>query len=184
MTFRVVEYESVSSTNDVLIRLARQGAQEGLVVRSDFQRKGRGRGKRRWYSPKGKDLLVSLLVKPDGSVSKISHLTTLGCQAALETVRSYLPNATLKLPNDVLVNRKKIAGVLVEGQAKGGKQKWACVGVGINVGASKSQIFHRGTSLYIENGVLIELNDVLSRFISIFSEKFKKMFKYSEFVVQ
>ncbi len=148
MTYKILHYKKVTSTNDLLKELAREGAREGLVVWADYQSKGRGRFKRKWRSPKGKDLLFSVLLKPNVRNSQASLVTILAGQAVRDVVkkRSALP-VTLKRPNDVLVNGKKICGILTEAEGSPSKLDFIVVGIGLNVNSKKKELLARATSI-------------------------------------
>ena len=150
MKLRVIEYDTVSSTNDLARDFARRGAREGLIIRSEYQTKGRGRGRHSWRSPRGKSVLMTLLLRPQVEAAKLSHLTVITCKSIAEFLRMHIEGVVLKLPNDILVSGKKIAGVLVEGETKGRMQKWVCVGIGMNVLTNKESIHRGGTSIFIE----------------------------------
>ncbi|MBI4430703.1 MAG: biotin--[acetyl-CoA-carboxylase] ligase [Candidatus Omnitrophica bacterium] len=173
MKLRILEYESVSSTNDVAISFAKRGAKEGLVVSSKYQANGRGSGRRRWYSPKGKSVLATILLKPGRAALKLSDLTLTACKAVSDFLADYVSDVRLKLPNDVLVSDKKIAGVLVEGASKGRMLDWACVGIGVNIQARKGEIYRGGTSLMIENNRKLSIQYALRSLMHKFVEKYE-----------
>ncbi|MDQ6950155.1 MAG: biotin--[acetyl-CoA-carboxylase] ligase [Mariprofundales bacterium] len=128
--------DSVDSTNDVALRQAEEGAAEGLIVTARSQRCGRGRLGRRWQSGTDESLIMSVLLRPTWlppqRASTLSLLTALALFDALN-----LPNSRLKWPNDLLVDGKKIAGILTEmrtGTATDGTRINAVViGIGINL---------------------------------------------------
>ncbi len=117
----------VDSTNKYLLDVAGQGAPEGVVAVADEQTAGRGRLGRTWIAPRGAALLVSVLLRPTLSIEQM-HLVTLA--AALAAVDA-LPGtpALVKWPNDVVVDDRKLAGILAEADGAGA----VVVGVGINV---------------------------------------------------
>jgi BirA family biotin operon repressor/biotin-[acetyl-CoA-carboxylase] ligase len=126
--------DEVDSTNTYLRDQARRGAPEGLVVAADHQRAGRGRLDRRWESPPGANLLVSVLLRP-GCEAEHLHLVTgavalSGADACWE-VAGVEP--ALKWPNDLLVGPSKLAGVLAEAEFVGGTLAAVVVGIGVNV---------------------------------------------------
>lgn len=134
--FREVRaFAELDSTNRYLLGEARAGAAEGLVVVADFQTGGRGRLGRTWTAPPGSSLLVSVLLRP---ALRAEHLhrttiaTALAVVDALEAVAGLAP--ALKWPNDVLVEGRKLAGVLAEADLGAGSEVRAVVvGVGVNV---------------------------------------------------
>ncbi len=115
IAFDVRHYDRIGSTNDEAQRLAGEGARHGTVVHADEQTAGRGRLSRRWLSPPG-NLYLSIVLRPDVPVARNAEIGFLAGLAVADAVDALLPRpvATLKWPNDVLVNDGKIAGILVE----------------------------------------------------------------------
>lgn len=134
--FASVEYaEDVDSTNDLALALAAAGRPEGTSVVADFQRKGRGRRGRNWFSPPGAGLYLSLIVRPPGD-SGLS-LVTLAAGVALATAvreTTMLP-VELKWPNDLVIGRpwRKLAGVLTEASSNAGRLEAIVIGIGVNL---------------------------------------------------
>ncbi len=121
----IIHLPTTTSTNDEIERLTLKRelqAPEGIVVWADEQTRGRGRMGREWKAPHGKDLLFSVLVRPQWSVEKMTRLTVLAAVAVARVVSARVeggrprstPAATIKWPNDVLLEGKKVAGILVE----------------------------------------------------------------------
>lgn len=148
MKYKILHYEKITSTNDLLKELAHEGAAEGLVIWADYQTKGRGRFKRKWRSPKGKDLLFSILLKPNVRNSQASLITVLAGHAIRDVLkRKYDLPATIKRPNDVLVKGKKICGILTEAEGSPAKLDFIVVGTGLNVNSKKKELLDRATSI-------------------------------------
>jgi len=131
----VICFDRLDSTNDTAAASARQPNSDGLVVLAESQRKGRGRQGRRWLSEAGTNVLMSvLLVDPDGR-SPTEGLTVAAGMAAAEAIEQVLGEAEdvcrLKWPNDVLLDGRKVAGVLVEQRCA--PAPCAVIGVGVNV---------------------------------------------------
>jgi BirA family biotin operon repressor/biotin-[acetyl-CoA-carboxylase] ligase len=130
----LAHYHEIGSTNDAALSAARAGAPAGSVFVADHQSAGRGRTGKTWLSKAGAGLLFSVLLRPRSSAELSSSLTLavgLGVRAALETVAA--GHFTVKWPNDVLANGRKVAGVLCEGLLSGRELDAIVVGVGINV---------------------------------------------------
>lgn len=128
--FTVLHHERLGSTNDEAKRLAAAGAVHGTVVHADEQMAGRGRFGRTWFSPPG-NLYVSILLRLDLPPERGAELSFLAALAVADTADALLPRqtrATLKWPNDVLVNGGKIAGILVEQIAD-----VRILGIGLNI---------------------------------------------------
>lgn len=146
---RVVCLDRVSSTMDVARREAGKGAEDGTVIVAEEQTAGRGRFDRRWLSPRGEDLLLSVVLRP-----KLSQLAGVNMAATLAVLRTAVKVAgltpTIKWPNDVRVDGKKLCGILVEDAIERGEIRYAIVGVGLNVNmdaARYPEIAETATSL-------------------------------------
>jgi BirA family biotin operon repressor/biotin-[acetyl-CoA-carboxylase] ligase len=128
--FNIQHHERIGSTNDEARRLAASGAPHGTVVHADEQAAGRGRFGRTWFSPPG-NLYLSVLLRfelPPNRGPELSFVTALTVADAIDALLPKQSKATLKWPNDVLVNDGKIAGILVE--SVDGAQ---IIGIGVNV---------------------------------------------------
>lgn len=126
-------FDEVDSTNDVAWDSARQGNTDGLVILAESQRAGRGRQGRRWHSPPGANILLSVvLLDPAGKLPHEAVTIAAGLAAAEAVVEATCLDAELKWPNDVLVYGEKLAGVIVELSNQNGGQMLV-VGVGLNV---------------------------------------------------
>ena len=128
---RVLYYPSVTSTMDVARKEARQGAAEGTVIVADEQTVGRGRLKRAWLSPRG-SISLSIILYPG-----LDYLPSLIMLASLAVVRSVEAvaglRAQIKWPNDVLINDRKVCGILIESDIRGDRVNYVLLGIGINV---------------------------------------------------
>jgi BirA family biotin operon repressor/biotin-[acetyl-CoA-carboxylase] ligase len=175
---RVYYYREVGSTNDLALALAGAGAVEGTVVLADYQRAGRGRLGRTWFSPPGAGLYLTAIVRP-GAADWLP-LTTLAAGVAVAralTAVSALPIG-LKWPNDLVIGQpwRKIGGLLCESSGTGAEIDALVVGVGVNLGLSAvpPDLADAASSIEAELGrpvdrsrvvveVLAELHGVLSR---------------------
>jgi BirA family biotin operon repressor/biotin-[acetyl-CoA-carboxylase] ligase len=126
-------FEEVDSTNTVARDLARQGAAEGTVVIAEGQTRGRGRLGRSWVSPPGRNLYLSIVVRPDLPDALLPGLSIVAGVAACEAVREWW-QATIKWPNDVLVDGRKVAGLLIEAEGEGAG-RFLILGIGVNLNA-------------------------------------------------
>jgi len=128
-------HEHVGSTNDEAARWAVAGAPDLALVIADEQTAGRGRAGRRWFTPPGAALALSLVLRPTPAESAHAALfTALGALAVCQSLEHgfHLP-AEIKWPNDVLVERRKLAGVLAEASWEAGRCQSVVLGIGINV---------------------------------------------------
>lgn len=125
-------FTEVTSTNDVAKQLAARGAKEGTVVIAETQTRGRGRFERRWVSPKG-GIWFSTILRPEVTPQEALKLTLMAAVAVARVIRKTLKlNAEIKWPNDVLIEGKKVCGILIETSTRGKLVDFVTLGVGIN----------------------------------------------------
>jgi BirA family transcriptional regulator, biotin operon repressor / biotin---[acetyl-CoA-carboxylase] ligase len=139
---KVIHYfDETGSTNTVLSRLAEQGASEGTAVIADKQTSGKGRLGRKWFSPPGMNLYISILFRPSIPACESPLLTFLASVALVETIKKTgVRNTSIKWPNDVLIDGKKAAGVLTEMSPRGERVDYIVVGVGVNINMTRAEI--------------------------------------------
>jgi BirA family biotin operon repressor/biotin-[acetyl-CoA-carboxylase] ligase len=160
----VIYFESIGSTNDVAATRAVSGGHEGAVVIADAQTAGRGRRGRTWFSPPGAGLYVSTILAPARAGAQAERATALLTLAAGVALSEAVERATglapaIKWPNDLLVERRKLAGILAEGVASAsGTVQAVVLGYGINVApaAYPPELASRVTSLETELGRSID----------------------------
>ncbi len=128
---RVIYYPSLTSTMDVARQEARQGAVEGTVVLADKQTSGRGRLQRVWLSPGGSIALSIILHPGPAQLPSLIMLASLAVVRSIEIVTSL--KSQIKWPNDVLINGRKVSGILIESGVQGNKVNYTVIGIGINV---------------------------------------------------
>jgi BirA family transcriptional regulator, biotin operon repressor / biotin---[acetyl-CoA-carboxylase] ligase len=137
--YRLIAYDSIGSTNDEAKRLAREGAAEGTVLWALEQSAGHGRRGRVWISPRG-NLYLSLILRhdcPAGSAAQLGFVAALAVGDALRAILPRSERLAYKWPNDVLIDGRKIAGVLLESETVAPeKLGFVVVGVGVNLTAS------------------------------------------------
>jgi len=130
-------YGEVGSSNDVAYEMAAEGSPEGTVVVADSQTKGRGRLHRKWISPPGMNLYISIILRPEIPTHNAPLLTLITSIALSETVRGFGADPRIKWPNDLLINGRKFAGILNEMQPKGEVVDFIVIGVGVNLNMSR-----------------------------------------------
>ncbi len=175
MNFRILHYDTLDSTNNLAISFAKEKAAEGTVVVSEFQTKGRGRFNRSWQSARGKDLLFSLILRPELKAQEAPILTHLAAQSVLEILASEfkLP-AKLKKPNDVLIRNKKICGILTESSAIKQKLEYVVVGIGLNVNSERKNLIDSATSIYIETKKKVQKEPLLIGILECFKQRYEQ----------
>lgn len=157
-------YPTVTSTMDVAKKLIEENPNINYtLVIAKTQTKSRGRLQRKWFSPEG-GLWFSLILRPELSSDKLFLLNYLFSLAVAKTLQDYSIDAKTKWPNDVVVNEKKICGILIETDAEIDRVNWCIVGVGINVNIKK-EYFEKhklsATSVLAELKEEVDLNEFL-----------------------
>jgi BirA family biotin operon repressor/biotin-[acetyl-CoA-carboxylase] ligase len=145
---RCVVFDRVSSTLDVLHELAGQGAPSGTTVLADEQLSGRGRHGRPWHSPPGRGVWLGFLAHPEdaGAVGLVALRVGLAAARSLEAIGAAV---RLKWPNDLMLEDRKLGGVLCEARWHGTRPAWVAVGVGLNVHGPVSESL-RGAAIALD----------------------------------
>ena len=151
----VVYEEEQESTNQTAKMLAEQGASHGTLVVAERQVSGRGRRGRTWHSPKGSGIWMSILLRPQSHPMSASMLTLVAAMAVAKGItRCTGMEAKIKWPNDIVINGKKVVGILTEMSAQMDYVNHIVVGVGINVNNESfpEEIAQNATSLLLQSG--------------------------------
>src|SRR6266699_2923262 len=131
---QIIVLEQTSSTNDAILQVATANAKEGLVLFAEHQTAGRGQRGNRWESAAGKGLWFSILLRPKIDIAGSPRLTAWAAEAISGAIQNeFSVSPTIKLPNDVQIDGRKVAGVLVEMRAQQRATHLAIVGIGVNV---------------------------------------------------
>ncbi|MBM3598335.1 MAG: biotin--[acetyl-CoA-carboxylase] ligase [Alphaproteobacteria bacterium] len=170
--YRLVSLDRVDSTNDEAHRLAEAGAADGTLVWAQEQMSGRGRRGRAWHSPRG-NLYCSLVLRPDAGPAQAAQLSFVACLGVGEAVGSLLPPPALlryKWPNDVLLDDRKISGILLEAKSAPGAARvdYVVLGVGVNVTSHPEDAETPATDL-AARGATAAVAQVLSAFAGHFA---------------
>lgn len=180
---RIMAYKSIGSTNNTARRLAESGSPDGTVIISERQTKGRGRLGRSWYSPSGKGLYFSIVLRPEISVAKmpaLSLVAALSICRAVEKATGLAPK--VKWPNDCLIGDKKIAGILVDVSAELDSVSYAVLGVGININADKkdfpANLRKTASSLAVEADRKFHRVEILQSFLYEFEKSYNNFCRY------
>ena len=179
--------EEIDSTNSELLTNKHQYKKSGTVLLAEKQFKGKGRKDRSWQSAKGLNLTFSILLGRDNiSELNLNHLNLAASLAVASAIENLFQlRIEFKWPNDVLINGKKVAGILIETSVKGSKIERAVIGVGMNL----NQVLFQGefnfppTSLKLETGLVINRETVLSEVLNLFEELLQKLPLHSESIL-
>jgi BirA family biotin operon repressor/biotin-[acetyl-CoA-carboxylase] ligase len=153
----IIHFETIESTMTHVFQLGVDGKEEGTVVCAETQTKGKGRLGREWVSPKGKGIYLSILLRPRLHPTEVAKLTLMTAVAVCEAIREITGlNAKIKWPNDILINGKKVTGILTEMSAEMERVRFVVVGIGVNVNTPLTALPETGTSLKQELGKEID----------------------------
>ena len=134
---QIIVLEQTSSTNDAILQVATANSNQGLVLFAEHQTAGRGQRGNRWESAAGKGLWFSILLRPGIQIDESGRLTIWAIETVSDVIRNeFSLEPAIKLPNDVQISGRKVAGVLVEMRAQEKAPHLAVVGIGINVNQS------------------------------------------------
>jgi BirA family biotin operon repressor/biotin-[acetyl-CoA-carboxylase] ligase len=164
-------FESIGSTNDFGMLIAKDGAAHGTLIVAEEQTEGKGRAGRRWVTPPETALAMSLVLRPERTPKEaLGELTVLGAMAVVEALDGLGIEGKIKWPNDVLLSDLKVAGVLVEGSWIGDQLEHAILGIGINVRPEsvppRDEIDMPATCVDNAAGIETDRHDLLFKIIS------------------
>lgn len=152
-------FETIDSTNKKARELAAAGAVHGTLITADAQQAGIGRRGRSWSSERGTGIYMSMILRPEIETDQAAMLTLVAAMAAERAIEAVCQaSPMIKWPNDIVLNQKKICGILTEMQLKGTEIDYVVVGIGINVNNQDfpEEISHIASSLSLELGKEID----------------------------
>lgn len=172
--------DQADSTNSMLDRLAdRQGWREGAVLIAAHQTDGRGQAGNLWFSDAGYNLLMSVLLQPRFLEPRHQFfLNQVVALAVAETTEHFLPGhrVAVKWPNDILLNNRKVAGLLVEGQVEGNQFRRVIAGIGLNVNQPGFPAsLPMATSYFLESDRLFDLEEVRDALLQALQERYRQL---------
>ena len=159
-------WDTLDSTNDRAKRIALDGCPEFSIVTCNEQEGGKGRLGRSWSSPYGVNIYMSMVLFPVMEVSKTPQITLVVGLAAVKTIKDITKlDALIKWPNDIIINRKKVVGILTEMQAEIGRILFVVTGIGINVNQTEfdEDIRQKATSLCLESGKNYKRSEIIKQ---------------------
>ena len=170
-------FSKIDSTNQYAKKLGEEGAPDGTIVIADEQTKGKGRSGRHWVTPPGSAIAFTILLRPKLPPASISMVTLVKGLAVCNAIRElyHLP-VGIKWPNDVVIDGRKICGILTEMSAEVDGVHYIVIGTGINtnVDSFPDEIKDVATSLKIQLGHPVDRAEVLVRVIEFFEEYYEK----------
>jgi len=182
--YQIYWHDILNSTMDIVNKNISNRENLNHIIVSNFQKKGHGRFKRKWYSKKNKNLLVSIPIIVDNDLS--ARMPIILSLSMFETVKEFVSDSSklkIKWPNDILLNSRKISGMITENVIQG-KKVYINFGVGININLEKKELSDKNflaTSLFIEESKIFSLKEVLYVLLGKISKNLnyeKKLFEY------
>ena len=175
--------KEIDSTNSWIKKLAKEGAEHGTLAVAEFQSAGRGRFDRKWDAPEGSSIMMTLLLRPQFSPQYASMLTLVMGLAVAQAVQELGFEVSIKWPNDVVISRKKICGILTEMGTNGLEINYVLIGVGINVNLKEfpSEMQDKATSLFLESGKEYDRNQIIALVMKHFEENYEKFIQTCDF---
>lgn len=168
-------YNEIDSTNNEAKKMAEDGAKHGTLIISECQNGGRGRRGRNWVSPTGTGIWMSYILRPDIQPFSASMLTLIGALSVVNAIKK-LENiqCSIKWPNDIVLNGKKICGILTEMSTELDAVNYVVIGIGINTNITSfnDDIKDIATSLFLETNKKIKRSVLVSYFCKYFEMYF------------
>lgn len=171
---KIIHFDTIDSTNDYAKKIGNEES-EGTVIISEEQTKGRGRLGRNWHSNSHEGIWMSIILKPEIIPYKAPFITLIAGASIVEALNKLGVNAKIKWPNDIILNEKKICGILTELSAEIERINHIVLGIGINVKTMEfsQEICGVATSLYKENYIISRVDivrNILLEFESLYLE--------------
>ncbi len=177
---RFYHFFKTDSTNRVAMELAYAGEEEGAVVLAEAQTEGRGRAGRKWHSEQGTGIYLTLLLRPRLSPAQAPLLTMLAGLSLHSAILAQTGlNTELKWPNDILIDGKKLGGILTEMHAEPSQVRFVIVGIGLNVNQEKfpAELSSIATSLSKETGKVHSRLELLVRLLREFETDYNRFLR-------
>lgn len=175
---KIYYYDSVGSTNVEAKKLADKNPGEGWIVIAEEQTEGKGRLGRTWQSPKKTGIWMSIVLRPDVEPREVPQLTQLAAAALIEALAEFGIVAQIKWPNDIVINGKKICGILTEMTGTIERLNYIILGIGMNVNLEENdfpeELLDKATSIYMENGKKMNRQELVGEILN----RLEKYYKY------
>ena len=178
MLVKRVSLVQVGSTNLYLSSLLKKKPEIGpVMVVADYQDAGKGQGDHQWHSMPGENLLMSLLLFPAFlSASDQFQLSRVASLALIDTLNSLNLAPHIKWPNDILVNRRKVAGILIENGISGKMLSHTIIGVGLNLNQTGFPQFPlKASSVALESGVFVDRNEITDHLLNSLMARYRQL---------
>jgi len=174
----IKHFDSINSTNIKAKELADSGAINGTVVISEEQLSGKGRLGRNWISPKYKGIWMSIILRPEIAPTLIAKITQVGAAAVIKAGEELGLDMMVKWPNDIIINGKKICGILTEMSSELNQINYVILGIGINANLDlddfDEELKNKASSIKIESNNLINRKELCGKILNNFEYLYEK----------
>lgn len=179
----IIHQTTGTSTQQIIHERARKGEEHGAVAILDEQTKGRGRLNRDWHAAPKKGMWLSILLRPKIAPQHAPQLTLLTAAVLADVLKAHTKTQPLiKWPNDILINKKKIAGILTEMQAEQDQIQYIVIGIGLNMNHTKADLpktsKYQATSLFQETGKTWSIQEFIQDFLAHFEQVYDHYLLY------
>ncbi|MDR0560991.1 MAG: biotin--[acetyl-CoA-carboxylase] ligase [Prevotellaceae bacterium] len=170
MQYRIIHYSSLASSSTEAARLAAEGAEEGVVVVCSEQTAGRGQRNNKWVANPGENLTMSIIMRPSIAAEELFLLSKAFSVAVIESLQKFGLAASIKWPNDIYVENRKIAGILIEHSFSGNNLVFTVTGLGLNVNQTRFPPLEiTPVSIASETGIFHDVNKVMNSVLDAFT---------------
>ena len=183
---KIYFFDEITSTNDYAKELANDNLEEGTLVVANCQTKGKGRLDRSWVSDKNDGIFLSLILRPNIELFNIMQITLLAGICVCNAIKSLTElDAKIKWPNDIIINNKKVCGILTEVSAQIENVSYLILGIGINVNNKNFDINleNKATSIFLETDKFIKRQNLIGHFLKEFEDKYSIYKKEKDFTI-
>ncbi|MBO5004613.1 MAG: biotin--[acetyl-CoA-carboxylase] ligase [Clostridia bacterium] len=174
----IIFYKEIGSTQDEAKRLINTNIDNGTVILANSQKKGRGTKENIWYTGIGKNIAMTLIIFPNCNIQELDGLTMLIAKCLVSTISElYNYELTIKYPNDLFLNGKKIAGILTETSTSKNKVNHILIGIGFNINEDNFNVdtLNIATSLKREYNKEFSREEIIKKFLEIFENNIKSI---------
>ena len=173
----LIELDSIDSTNNYTLRMKESlSFKEGLMVTASYQTGGNGQRGKSWESLKGDNLLISIVIEPNISIQNQFLLSKCVALALYDLLILYADALSVKWPNDILVGKQKIAGILIQNILKGNKITHSIIGIGVNVNQTKFKTYSpQATSLKLLLNKTFDISIIQEELLKCLAERIKQL---------
>ena len=172
-------YESIDSTHLLAKKIPNKELKDGMLILADNQTEGIGTHERKWFTGKGENLSFNIILTPNCDINKISQLTIKSAECIVTILKKYNIETTIKKPNDIILNNKKMAGILTECVTRKDIVKTIYIGIGININQTEfpGNLTNIATSLKKEFNKEFCREEILVQFLEEFEKEYLEMIK-------